>query len=58
MTGSLLRIDIQGRDGLALKDAWYAGPRNYLGLQVPGFQYVYRHRAGQSFSAMQYATSD
>lgn len=37
MTGSLLRIDIQGRDGLALKDAWYAGPRNYLGLQVPGF---------------------
>ena len=37
MTGSLLKIDIQGSDGLQLKDAWRAGPRNYLGLQVPGF---------------------
>ena len=37
MTGSLLKIDIQGCDGLLLKDAWRAGPRNYLGLQVPGF---------------------
>ncbi len=37
MTGSLLKMDIQGRDGLTLKDYWHAGPRNYLGLQVPGF---------------------
>jgi len=37
MTGPLLRIDIRGRDGLALKDVWAAGPRNYLGLQVSGF---------------------
>jgi cation diffusion facilitator CzcD-associated flavoprotein CzcO len=37
MTGSLLKIDIQGRNSLALKEAWYAGPRNYLGLQIPGF---------------------
>ncbi len=37
MTGSLLKIDIQGRDGVLLQDAWRAGPRNYLGLQVPGF---------------------
>ena len=37
MTGSLLRMNISGRGGLALKDAWHAGPRNYLGLQVPGF---------------------
>ena len=37
MTGSLLRMDIRGRDGLALKTAWSAGPRNYLGLQVAGF---------------------
>lgn len=37
MTGSLLKIDIRGRDGLALKDAWAAGPKNYLGLQVAGF---------------------
>jgi len=37
MTGSLLRIDIRGRDGLSLVKAWDAGPRNYLGLQVAGF---------------------
>jgi cation diffusion facilitator CzcD-associated flavoprotein CzcO len=37
MTGSLLKIDIQGRDGVKLKDTWAAGPINYLGLQVPGF---------------------
>ena len=37
MTGSLLKIDIRGREGLTLKKAWTAGPRNYLGLQVSGF---------------------
>src|SRR3546814_13651476 len=37
MTGPLLRIDIHGRDGLSLKDAWHAGPRTYLGLHVAGF---------------------
>ena len=37
MTGSLLKMDIEGRDGLKLREAWAAGPRNYLGLQVPGF---------------------
>ncbi len=37
MTGSLLKMDIAGRDGVKLKDYWQAGPRNYLGLQVPGF---------------------
>ena len=37
MTGSLLRIDIQGRGGLPLAEQWYAGPRTYLGLGVPGF---------------------
>ncbi|UCH48136.1 MAG: NAD(P)/FAD-dependent oxidoreductase [Betaproteobacteria bacterium] len=37
LTGTLLRIDIRGRDGLSLRDVWKAGPRTYLGLQVPGF---------------------
>ncbi|HLZ98046.1 MAG TPA: NAD(P)/FAD-dependent oxidoreductase [Steroidobacteraceae bacterium] len=37
MTGSLLKIDIRGRDRLPLAQAWKAGPRNYLGLQVAGF---------------------
>ncbi len=37
MTGPMLRMDIRGREGLALAEAWQAGPRNYLGLQVAGF---------------------
>jgi cyclohexanone monooxygenase len=37
MTGALLRIDIRGRDGHTLQEAWSAGPRTYLGLCVAGF---------------------
>jgi cation diffusion facilitator CzcD-associated flavoprotein CzcO len=37
MTGSLLKMDIRGRDDVSLKEAWAAGPRNYIGLQVSGF---------------------
>lgn len=37
MTGSLLKIDITGRDGLKLSEKWEAGPRTYLGLQIAGF---------------------
>jgi cation diffusion facilitator CzcD-associated flavoprotein CzcO len=37
MTGSLLAIDIRGRDGLSLGSAWEAGPRTYLGLGTTGF---------------------
>jgi cyclohexanone monooxygenase len=37
MTGAVARIDVRGRGGVALRDAWVAGPRTYLGLQVAGF---------------------
>ncbi len=37
MTGSVLKIDIRGRDGCELREVWAHGPRTYLGLQVPGF---------------------
>jgi cation diffusion facilitator CzcD-associated flavoprotein CzcO len=37
MTGALLQIDICGRDGRKLSDAWAEGPRTYLGLGVAGF---------------------
>ncbi len=37
MTGALLRVDIRGKDGLRLQEAWSAGPRTYLGLGVHGF---------------------
>ncbi len=37
MTGTLTRIDIQGRGGQTLKDKWEAGPQTYLGLMTAGF---------------------
>lgn len=37
MTGTLMRIDIRGRDGVALKDRWAEGPSAYLGIGVAGF---------------------
>jgi cation diffusion facilitator CzcD-associated flavoprotein CzcO len=37
MTGALLRMDIRGRDGLRLADAWEDGPRTMLGIQIAGF---------------------
>jgi cyclohexanone monooxygenase len=37
MTGALSRMDVRGRDGVALKDKWTEGPRTYLGLATAGF---------------------
>jgi cyclohexanone monooxygenase len=37
MTGALLAIDIRGRQGRTLEDAWAEGPRTYLGLGIAGF---------------------
>jgi len=38
MTGALNRIDIRGRDGRRMREAWVAeGPRSYLGLMVADF---------------------
>ncbi|MFT4714694.1 MAG: cyclohexanone monooxygenase [Candidatus Azotimanducaceae bacterium] len=37
MTGTLNKMEIQGRDGQLLRDKWIAGPRNYLGLCTAGF---------------------
>ena len=37
MTGTLLRIDIEGRGGMTLKEKWHAGPRTYLGLMSESF---------------------
>jgi cation diffusion facilitator CzcD-associated flavoprotein CzcO len=36
-TGALLRMGIQGRDGLALTDHWADGPRTFLGIQTTRF---------------------
>ena len=36
-TGALTRIDIRGRDGVSLNDAWSSGTRTTMGLQVHGY---------------------
>ena len=37
LTGPLTRIDVRGRGGQLLGDAWRDGPRAYLGLMAAGF---------------------
>lgn len=37
MTGSFLKVDPVGRDGIALSEKWRAGPRTYLGVMSEGF---------------------
>jgi cyclohexanone monooxygenase len=37
MTGSLMKIDIRGKGGQSLKEAWAEGPRTYLGVATVGF---------------------
>jgi cyclohexanone monooxygenase len=37
MTGALLAIEVTGRDGLSLAEAWHGGPSTYLGLMTAGF---------------------
>jgi Predicted flavoprotein involved in K+ transport len=37
ITGSLLGIDIQGKNSKDLSSEWRIQPNNYLGLQIPNF---------------------
>lgn len=37
MTGAVVAVDIEGRDGLSLKQKWANGPKTYLGLMTAGF---------------------
>ena len=37
MTGALLNMNITGKGGKSLDEAWTAGPRTYLGLGIPDF---------------------
>jgi len=37
MTGSLMKVDIRGRNGQKLAESWAEGPRTYLGLSTVGF---------------------
>jgi len=37
MTGAIVSVDINGRNGLSLKQKWAEGPLTYLGLTTVGF---------------------
>jgi cyclohexanone monooxygenase len=42
VTGTLMRMDLRGRDGLRIQDKWRNGPLNYLGLTVAGFPNLFQ----------------
>jgi cyclohexanone monooxygenase len=52
MTGALTRIDVRGRDDVALADFWSSeGPYTYLGIAVSGFPNLFIVQAPGSPSA-------
>ena len=52
LTGALLKIDIRGEDGIALREVWADGPHTYLGLQVAGFPNLFTLTGPQSPSVL------
>lgn len=52
MTGALLEMDIEGRDGRTLEESWTDGPRTYLGLGVYGFPNLFTITGPQSPSVL------
>ncbi len=52
MTGSLTRMEIRGRGGQLLADAWKDGPASYLGIMVNGFPGMFIIGGPQSCSAL------
>ncbi|MBI5719211.1 MAG: NAD(P)/FAD-dependent oxidoreductase [Burkholderiales bacterium] len=50
VTGTLMRLPLQGRGGLRIQDKWAGGPLNYLGLGTAGFPNLF-HVAGAGSTA-------
>jgi cyclohexanone monooxygenase len=50
MTGTLMRLPLQGRGGLTLQQHWAEGPRTQLGLMTAGFPNLF-HLAGVGSAA-------
>jgi cation diffusion facilitator CzcD-associated flavoprotein CzcO len=51
ITGTLMRIDLRGRDGLSIQDKWKPGPLNCLGLMTQGFPNMFHVAGAGSTSA-------
>ena len=52
VTGPLMRLNIKGREGASLNDAWADGPKTYLGLQIAGFPNMFTITGPQSPSVL------
>jgi cation diffusion facilitator CzcD-associated flavoprotein CzcO len=52
LTGSLTRMDIRGRGGVALSEVWAHGPVSYLGMMVAGFPNLFIVSGPQSPSVL------
>lgn len=52
MTGAIVRVDIDGRDGVSLRDKWADGPHTYLGLMTHGFPNLFMVTGPQSPSVL------
>ena len=52
MTGTLLQMDIRGRDDVTLAEKWADGPNTYLGLGVHGFPNMFTITGPQSPSVL------
>jgi len=37
LTGPLVKLNLRGSSGRTLRDEWHAGPKTYLGLQIPDY---------------------
>jgi len=46
--GNYLKMDIRGRGGLSIRDAWADGPRSYLGISTYGFPNMFMILGPQS----------
>ena len=52
MTGAIVRVDIEGREGLSLRGKWADGPHTYLGLMTNGFPNLFMVTGPQSPSVL------
>eukprot|EP00041_Stephanoeca_diplocostata_P027508 m.757063 g.757063 ORF g.757063 m.757063 type:complete len:581 (+) comp23187_c0_seq3:190-1932(+) len=52
MTGAILNIDIQGKNGTTIKEAWANGPATFLGLGVHNFPNMFMVTGPQSPSVL------
>ncbi len=56
ITGTLMRLDLRGRDGLRIQDKWKPGPLNCLGLMTQGFPNMFHVAGAGSTSAFTVVT--